>query len=134
MIIIVTTIACFTCGVIGYFVGWITARDGRDPSPAPVPGEPLTVVTARESYDFWEEVRPGAHARSSPRVTAGGGFPALPAAVPVITYDPFRGYAAVPPGQPPLGELVQPGRTTDFIDKVRADTDRWLAARGLVDS
>ena len=113
MIILVTVAACLFCGMIGCFVGYMIGAD-RQPAPPPAP-EPLTVVTARESYDFWEEVRPGSHARSSPRVTAGGGFPALPAA------------------QPPLRELVHAGRTTDVIEKMRADTDRWLAARGLED-
>lgn len=145
MIILVTVAACLFCGMVGCFVGYMIGVD-RQPSPPPAP-EPLTIVTARESYDFWEEIRPGSHARSSPRVTAGGGFPALPAApiregwqagdrIPSWGDRPLNATEAAALNrraveQPPLGELVHAGRTTDVIEKMRADTDRWLAARGL---
>ena len=125
MIILVTTVACFVCGLIGYFVGWVTTVDRQERRAEPVHDGPGSIVTARESDEFWEGVYAGGHARTSPRVTAAGGFPALAAQA------PLRELVSVPgPGDPPRDGAV-PGRATDFIEEMKANTDTWLAARGL---
>lgn len=112
--------ACCVCGVIGYFVGWVTTIDRQDRRAEPAPViEAGSIVTARESDEFWEGVYAGGHARTSPLRIGNMSDP--------VALAREASYLAV---QAPLGELVQPHseRTTDFIERQRADTDRWIAA------
>lgn len=123
--IIVVAIAMLACMAIGVLIGWLL---GSDREPATDPPGPETRVG--------EHVRsgPGRHAQTEPlRLKHVPPTEAELAGYYAAAASHFPGLAA----QPRLAELVDatpgPRRTTDFIDKVKADTDRWLAARGLED-
>ena len=105
--IIVVTIAMLACLAIGYLIGWIAHSDRADHArheaahpPAAAPRHAVTMPLRLKALAV------------PPDEWAGSYFPGPPAAVP----------------QPPLGQLVRPGRSTDFIAKMKADTDRWIAA------
>ena len=109
MILVIIT-AMGACLAIGYLIGWLIGSDRAEarsypPVAAPVATQPLRL-------------------RLHPADPDTGELLALNAAETAR----FPGLAV----QPPLGQLVLP--VTDFIEKMRADTDRWLAARGLEDA
>lgn len=113
MILVIVT-ACAACFAIGAYLGHVLTLDHR------------------EAAGYQAAYPAGSHARSEPLRLS-------PVAITADTSPVIRAKGAAPStaelfaalereAQPPLRELVKPGRTTDFIEELRADTDRWIAA------
>lgn len=108
---VILTAMC-ACLAIGYLIGWLVASDRHEATEHPLPTavgahaqpQPLRLVLRRPEPDTGDLI--AINAAETAR------FPGLDA-------------------QPALGALVRaPGhdRAADFIARMRADTDRWIAA------
>lgn len=113
MILVIVTAMC-ACLAIGYLIGWLAHSDRAERAARQADYPPSAAPRHAQTMPLrLRHVAPGTDEMRA--LSAAAGFPALAA-------------------QPPLRELVHAARTTEVIEKMRADTDRWLAARGLEDA
>lgn len=129
MILVIVT-ACAACFAIGAYLGHVLTLDHREhagyqaayPAGSHARSEPLRLSPIAIAAD----TAPATRAKGVTPSTAEL-FALLERDASVVTYETpptsARGFV-----QPPLRELVQPGRTTDFIEQLEANTDRWIAA------
>ena len=117
--------AMLITGILGFYIGWLIGTDRTERAEAELAAQ-FAAIPA-----------PGRHRTAEPRQ-----LPAAPKAVSPSTERMFADLQAevaaptIPVQQLPLGQLVRPelhhrpGRATDFIEALEADTDRFIAAMG----
>jgi hypothetical protein len=118
--------AMIVTGILGFYIGYLIGTDRAERAAAEMAAQ-FAAVPA-----------PGRHRTAVPRQ-----LPAAPKAVSpstAVMFAELQAEVAAPTipvqQQLPIGQLVRPGgshrpgRATDFIEALEADTDRFIAAMG----